>query len=318
MLLSPGEAAETALGDFSFELRAVPPFRLDLTVWTLRRQPHNRMDRWDGRTYRRTLVRRGQPVEVAVTQEGPPAAPRLLVSTSDRESLPEDADFFTAVLERLLGFGLNLQEFYAFAARDSRLHQLVQQFRGVKPPRFPSLFETLVNAIACQQLSLAAGIHVLNRLTAAFGPALPGMAEAAAFPRPADLAGAAPADLRRLGFSLNKGRYVIDLARGVTEGAIDLESLARLPDEAASDFLQTLRGIGRWTAEYALLRGLGRWHIFPGDDVGARHKLQAWLSLAEPLDYQGVGQVLAPWRPYGGLLYFHMLLSQLAAEGRLS
>ena len=37
-----------------FTLEPVPPFRLDLTVWTLRRRPHNTIDDWDGETYRRT------------------------------------------------------------------------------------------------------------------------------------------------------------------------------------------------------------------------------------------------------------------------
>jgi len=46
--------------------------------------------------------------------------------------------------------------------------------------------------------------------------------------------------------------------------------------------------------------------------------LQAWLNLAEPLDYQGVRRHLARWHPYGGLIYFHLLLNRLAQEGHLS
>ena len=38
------------------ELRPRPPFRLDLTAWALRRQPHNAIDRWNGRTWRRVLA----------------------------------------------------------------------------------------------------------------------------------------------------------------------------------------------------------------------------------------------------------------------
>ena len=38
-----------------FTLQPVPPFRLDLTAWALRRRPHNAVDRWDGDTYRRVL-----------------------------------------------------------------------------------------------------------------------------------------------------------------------------------------------------------------------------------------------------------------------
>ena len=69
-----------------------------------------------------------------------------------------------------------------------------------------------------------------------------------------------------------------ELARSVAEGHLDLEGLATLPDGEAIDRLCGLRGVGRWTAEYVLLRGLGRTHVFPGDDVGARNNLQRWLG----------------------------------------
>ena len=88
-----------------------------------------------------------------------------------------------------------------------------------------------------------------------------------------------PAHLRELGFSLQKGRAMIELARAITEEGLDLEGLAELPDEEAIECLCGLRGVGRWSAEYVLLRGLGRTHVFPGDDVGARNNLQRWLNL---------------------------------------
>jgi len=52
--------------------------------------------------------------------------------------------------------------------------------------------------------------------------------------------------------------------------------------------LTSLRGIGRWTAEYVMLRGLGRLHVFPGDDVGARNKLERLLGTRRRLDDEAV------------------------------
>ena len=94
-----------------------------------------------------------------------------------------------------------------------------------------------------------------------------------------------------------------------------MESADDLTDELAKANLEQLRGVGRWTAEYILLRGLGRWHIFPGDDVGARNNLARWLKLSEDPDYEGVQRVLTKWRKYGGLIYLHLLLDQLAETG---
>ena len=111
---------------------------------------------------------------------------------------------------------------------------------------------------------------------------------------------------------------MIELARSITEEGLDLEGLAELPDEEAIECLCGLRGVGRWSAEYVLLRGLGRTHVFPGDDVGARKNLERWLNLVKPLDYAAVHRTLGRWHPYGGLVYFHLLLDRLAEAGFLA
>jgi DNA-3-methyladenine glycosylase II len=90
-----------------------------------------------------------------------------------------------------------------------------------------------------------------------------------------------------------------------------------LDDRAALAALLRLRGVGRWTAEYALLRGLGRLHVFPGDDVGARNNLARWLGRRGPLDYAGVQSAVHRWQPFAGVVYFHLLLANLAEHGTL-
>ncbi len=302
-----------------FELKPVPPFRLDLTVWVLRRRSHNLVDRWDGRTYRRVLVVQEQPVEVALTQAAPAASPRLLVEASHSHAPQDLVAILTAVLDKMLGLSADLTEFYRLAEAQARLGPMVARFRGFKPPRYPSVFEALVNAIAGQQISLTLAIHLLNRLAITYGQVLPEVEEPRqAFPRPRDLANLTPEAFRALGFSFSKGRAIIGAAQGETTGSLDLENLENLEAAEAVPRLLALKGVGRWSAEYVLLRGLGDWSVFPGDDVGARRHLENWLRLSEPLDYEGVRRVLAGLQPYGGLIYFHSLLSGLAAEGHLS
>ena len=76
-------------------------------------------------------------------------------------------------------------------------------------------------------------------------------------------------------------------------------------------------GVGRWTAEYVLLRGLAALDVFPGDDVGARNRLAKWQHRKEPLDYAGVARVTRRWQPYAGVVYFHMLSEGLSEAGSL-
>jgi DNA-3-methyladenine glycosylase II len=295
----------------TFRLSAPPPYRLDLTVWALRRRPDNAVDRWDGRTYRRVLDLGWGPVEVAAVQESEPAAPRLEVTLTGVRLDPEAEDVARAVLVRLLGLEVDLSAFYSLADGDPFLGPLAERFRGVKPPRLPTLFECLVNAIACQQLTLTVGIGLLNKLASTYGAAQ-GDGGPHAFPLPADLAGLAPEALRSLGFSGAKARSVVALAAAIEAGAFDADAIDSLDDEDGLAALMRLRGIGRWSAEYALLRGLGRLHVFPGDDVGARNNLARRLGREGPLDYAAVKEAVRPWQPFAGLVYFHLLLANLA------
>jgi DNA-3-methyladenine glycosylase II len=301
-----------------FALTPTPPFRLDLTVWTLRRRPDNLMDRWDGQTYRRVLAWEEDVVELATTQEGSADDPHLHVTLSGARLVPTMEEAVRAILTRMLGLSVDLAGFYHMAEADVQLAPLVRRFRGVKPPRFPSLFEALINAIACQQITLTQGIHLLNRLTQTFGlAATDSPAAAHAFPRAHDLANRTPDEFKPFGFSGQKGRAIVELAGMIAGQQLDLEALAELDEATILTRLLALRGVGRWSAEYVLLRGLGRLDRFPGDDVGARNNLHRWLGLTGSLDYAGVQAVIAPWHPYGGLVYFHLLLDRLAEAGYL-
>jgi DNA-3-methyladenine glycosylase II len=298
----------------SLHLKPVAPFRLDLIVWALRRRANNIVDRWDGKTYRRLLPLDGQAVDIAVTQTGPRDDPELKIEAAGLS--PENESTLVAIVERILGTRQDLHEFYQLASRDAQLSELAERYRGLKPPRFPTLFEAVINGIACQQITLTLGIILLNRLSTNFGRSARAKSSSVyAFPRPEDLAGLKPQDIRRLGLSYNKANAIIELARTITDRHLDLEDLESLDDETALSRLCQLKGVGRWTAEYVMLRGLGRIHLFPGDDVGARKNLQRWLKLKEPMGYEDVRRVLSRWKPYAGFLYFHLLLERLARDG---
>lgn len=283
-----GTGAEGEARAHSREISTVhpaPPFRLDLTVWALRRRPGNVIDRWDGTSYRRALVVTGVPTAISVAAAAGPEHPHLVVAAERGAAGRAVMDDVRVNIERLLGVDLDLSDFYRMAADDTVVGPLVARFRGLRPPRFPTLFEGLLNAVACQQLSLESGLSLLNRLAVSHGgeASIDGTS-INALPEPHDLAPLAPQTLRSLGFSLRKAATIISLSRAVVSGQLDLDGLASIPDDEVVSRLTDLRGIGRWSAEYVMLRGLGRLHIFPGDDVGARKNLARWMGIEGPLD----------------------------------
>ena len=223
------------------------------------------------------------------------------------------------LIDRLLGLRVDLTHYYRLFENDPKIGMLIQEFRGLKPPRFPSVFEALVNAFACQQVSLNVGLLLLNRLAVNYGKSIKVDGNLVyTFPNANRLATLDVGDLRKLGFSTQKSKYIVETAKLVSNEKINLESISEMDKREATEFLTQLNGVGRWTAEYALLRGAGRIDVFPGDDVGGQNGLCSLLRLNGNMEYSRVNRLTSKWQPYAGLLYFHLLLRRLKKGGYVS
>lgn len=300
----------------SFMLYPIPPFRLDYTVWALRRRKKNIIDQWDGRFYTRLFLINKLFIQVRLEQINSLDKPQIRVFTNEQLSKNIKLHLINQ-LEMMLGLKINLNAFYAIAKHDAKLNALVTQFLGLKPPRFPSVFETLVNAISCQQISLDAGLEIQNRLVKYINLSVEDTTQHYAFPRPIDIANCTVANLKKIGYSSKKSETLIHLASKLVEDESIFNHLEkRSTNEIINDLCQ-FKGIGRWSAEYVLLRGLGKIDIFPGDDIGAKNNLQQVLHLKKRIDYTYLSKLIQKWYPYAGLVYFHLLLLKLKEKGLL-
>jgi len=300
-----------------FEIAPKPPFRLDLTVWALRRRSHNVLDRWDGITYRRAASFGTHDVELAVRQVAPVESPLLEVTVTGPAPIAVAQPAADAV-DRLLGTSIDLDAWHEIAAANEETAGLALRFRGMKPPRFASSYEALMTAIFCQQITLDFGITIVNAWIERFGRQLPGAErDLWLLPAPNALEELDPAELRPLRISRQKATAAIELSRRVTRHELDLDALESSPDEDVVATLCGLSGVGRWTAEYVLLRGLGRLHTFPSYDAGARNSLAKLLAVDRPMSYAEVARAASRWQPYAGMLYFHLLVAGLERSGRL-
>lgn len=297
-----------------FILPVVPPFRLDLTVWALRRRQKNQIDNWAGEIYSRVFVVNNTAIQARTMQIGN----SLEVKLTSTKPISDALLTVTSNLKKMLGLERNIEEFYTLAKQDTHLQLLSKSFVGFKPPRFPTIYEALVNAITCQQISLDAGLAVLNRLSKKYGREFKDKDNTQyAFPLPKDLAKADEQSLRDLGLSYQKARTIIELSKLLINEKILFKEMETLPNKEIANRLIEIKGIGRWSAEYALLRGFGRIDTFPGDDVGGQKNLQQLLRLENRPAYEEIQQLTIKWQPYAGLVYLHLLLTGLKKKNLL-
>lgn len=309
--------ASTNMEKYSFTIKPVPPFRLDLTVWALRRRAHNIVDQFDGEIYRRAWKKDSIVYLIEVSQLTGRDNPLIEVTVSSQKRLSNiHIDSIRATLEKVLNINYDLSDFYHSIVKIEKFSSFIMPFRGIKPPRFPGIYEAVINGVACQQLSLNVGIILLNRLIAACGPSWrSGQEVFHGFAEADKIAEMNPSELRNMGYSGSKAKALIGFSREVVLGNFDPESINDLDDGAVINTISRFFGLGRWTAEYVLLRGLGRTHIFPGDDIGARKNLQRWLGIDSIEGYSDVGSIMERFSPYQGLIYFHLLLNSLVEKG---
>ncbi len=284
------------------------PYRLDLTAVVLRRLSTNAVDVFDGAVYRRLLGDPREPVLLSVEQRAPDALAVRLDGPGAESFDPH------AVVRRLLGTDVDLTPFYAGAARVPWLHAIATRARGVRPPRYPSLWETACNAIVYQQISIHAAGAILRRVIEAFAnPVDAGDVRLMPFPDPRTLLAADGVELRRAGLSVHKVNALCAVATAIEAGDLDEAALERLPTPELLDALVAHKGIGPWTAAVIALRGFGRLDVFPMKDSGVARALRTMS--ADP-DTQAA-PVLDALRPQQGMLYYHLLLGRLDAAGEV-
>jgi len=200
----------------------------------------------------------------------------------------------------LLGLPFDLDAFRAWTATEPVLADLTARLTGFRPTLTPNRFEALVIAITAQQVSLQSAAAIRSRFVERYGVR---HERASEFPSRERVAGATVRELRALGFSERKAEYVLGLARS----DLDLERLGSLPDEQVLEALISIRGLGRWTADWFLARALARPEAWPAGDLGVRKAVAAFYADGRPLSIEEVRTMGERFAPFQNLTAQHLL-----------
>lgn len=259
-----------------------------------------------GNAYFRTVVVNGHPgvIECCHDSQGDNVRLRLHgIETSQMFQVVQRA-------REMFDLDAPVTEIHEFLGQDRATRKLVRQFPGIRVPGAWDGFELTIRAILGQQVSVKAATTLAGRVAARYGEAVPMPASLAArsdelnlgrlFPRPEKLA---RARLNDMGLVTSRADTIRRVARSVAAGEIDFDN-SQDPEEFCAR-LQTIRGIGEWTAEYVAMRALKNPDAFPAADLGLIKAMGDEVNGAKEMKQRA--ESWRPWRSYAALLLWSSL-----------
>jgi len=279
----------------SFEITLPAGYPLAYLKRTLGRDPHSLTERLDGDVY------------TTVARLGPEQSPTLLTlhlsPTQVRAEVDSHAPEAQALVIALLGLDQDAAAF-ARVARKLGLARLVAGRTELRVAQTPSVFDGLLWAIIGQQINLPFAFQLKHRLIAlASRPFSDGLY---APTTAADIARLDPEQLKPLQFSRSKATYVIDTARLIVEGRLNLADLRGMSATRAERSLLAIRGLGPWSVNYLMMRSLGFADCVPLGDTGVTSGLQSLLALEKRPNIDATKRLMSAFSPYRSLATAHL------------
>ena len=191
----------------------------------------------------------------------------------------------------------NLNNFFRKSATDKILKNITKNYRGLRIIGIPDLFEALCWAIIGQQVNLTFAYSIKKQFIESYGGRIIYKGEKFyTFPQPSKVAKATTDHLRNLQFSYRKAEYIIDLAKSFVEGKLNKLILRELEEKTLmQEKLISFRGIGPWTADYALMKSLGQSTAFPIADVGLHNAIKKQLGLSNKPSIEKIKKLAKNW-----------------------
>jgi DNA-3-methyladenine glycosylase II len=262
-------------------------------------------------SYFRALRLLGHDALLAVHSVGTPARPRLVLRVT--ADAVDDALLAVAAeqIRRTFALGIDPAPFLLLAERDPAMWQAAQAAATFRPIITAVPYEALLWAIVGQQINITFASTLKRTLLELAGGTLEVAGQSyPLLPEPAAVALLEPTELRAHKFSGQKTAYVLGVSAAIERGELDFTHLATLPAEDAITTMTQHKGIGRWTAEYVLMRGLGTMDAMPAGDLGLRAVIGRAYGLgrhATEVEVREHADAWAGWRGWASFYWWRHL-----------
>ncbi|WP_118976396.1 DNA-3-methyladenine glycosylase family protein [Taibaiella koreensis] len=202
----------------------------------------------------------------------------------------------------------DLQPFYTLLDTEKKLAYMSHRYSGLRLMGIPDLFEALCWSIIGQQINLSFAYRLKRRLTERYGTSIDYEGQSYfIFPGPEALTQAPVEALKEMQFSGMKARYLTELAAVFASGAMSRTLLEQLPSFATQQqALMALRGIGVWTANYALMKSLRAGEAIPYGDVGLLQALVGHQLISDRKDQVGIDRLFGAFSGWESYLVFYL------------
>lgn len=291
-----------------FELVVDPPFNFSLMSDYVASSPSAITEKISGAGhYAQLSICEGKPVLVSVQEIGTSVSPRLGIRLDAEGAISSGMiDDLTSRLKRRFSLEYDYSEFERMAERDPVFSSLVNRFYGLRPVLIPDPFESLIWAILGQQVNVKLArkfkLSLLQLLDCGFHI---GGLDFLASPTAGQVAVLTPEALQAERFGGHRASYVLAAANAVKTSKINWAHLETLSDADACGTLMQVRGVGKWTAEYVLMRGLGRRDIIPAGDLGLQKIINKSYSVGDEKPEAAVRRISAHWAGWRGWAAFY-------------
>lgn len=185
-------------------------------------------------------------------------------------------------------------------SKDKLLKKIISKQEPVVLKKKKNLHLHLVASIMSQQLSVKVADVIYDRFLNLYSGKIPTAEQVLKtdFDK-----------LRSIGLSGSKTNYIHNVSRFALESGLDHSKLNKMNNDEVIDYLVSIKGVGRWTAEMQLMFTLGREDVFPVDDLGIQNAMIALYKIKvkdKKQLYSKMTIISENWRPYRTFACCHL------------